>query len=522
MKFIKKTLCLLTVIVMLFTVSACNVKDNIINSISDINSKDNNPGIDEIAYRLPYTRNDSLNPYEAETESNINLATLLFDSLYTVDNSFNPVALIASDSAVNGKTLKVTIKSGLKFTDNSDITANDVVYSFKIAKKSDNYKDYLLNISEASADGESINFTLKHFCSLESANLVFPIIKADSDKASDESSETYSVLPVGSGRYYLDDSENKDEKILRVNKNRLGSYHPVYNLIGLTDVNESTSFYNLFNLSKIDCYTNNFSDGKFTNYTGIGSNKKTTNFVYLGINKNTSSLSDGNVRRAIALSINRIDLAAVSFTSFACASSVPFHPNFAGSKDCTLPTLKCDTKAAIKLLEQAGFKNVSESGIRYSDKKSLEISLLVNKSNSFKLSMARSIQQALSKVDIKVKLNELDYSNYVEAVKNGSYDMYIAEARLSNSFDLERFFTEDGGLDYGIKTKSETADKYLNFRDGKENIQTFIDSFSDSLPIIPIAFRDTLIVKSSKIKTDIVSTPADCFSNIGEWVADNG
>ncbi|MBP9989487.1 MAG: hypothetical protein KBT46_08310, partial [Ruminococcus sp.] len=508
MKKITRFISLLIVAAMLFSFSSCKVKESIISSISDINSKDNNPGIDKIAYSIPFVRTDSLDPYKAETNLNTDLSTLLYDSLYAVDNNFKPVALIAQASTLSDNVLTVTIKAGLKFSDDTILSADDVIYSFNKAKDSANYSAYLDNITDARGTKNTIMFTLKHYNQYEEGNLVFPIIKANSDVPTDRyddsgdydedeektQNETYGVVPVGSGRYYIDEAEEGDGKILRANKNRLGSYHPVYNMIGLTDVIEATSLNNLFNLSEIDFYTNDFKDGEYVNYTGIGTNRKTTNFVYLGVNDSTESLSDGDVRRAIALAINRTDLASVSFTGCAQATSTPFHTKFFALKDCTLPAIKYDSKAAVKLLEGAGFNSVSKLGIRSSESSSLELSLLVNKSNNFKVSMARSIQQALSKVEIKVNINELEYESYVEAVKEKNYDLYIGEAKLSNSFDLGRFFTEDGGLDFGIDTKSDTAKKYIDYRDGKITLQQFMDSFSDELPIIPIAFRDNLCV----------------------------
>lgn len=536
MQRMKRLTAIFLAVVILFSLSSCKMKEDIINTISDINAKDKNPGIDEVAYSIPYDRSDSLNPYEAKTDSNIELATLMYDALYGVDNEFKPIPIIAEKSSVTEKTLTVTIKSGLKFTDGTNITAVDILYSFRKAKNSDNYSTFLTNITDADGSGNSVTFNLKHFNNYEANNLVFPIIKAeqeaysdddydedeDEDNSSNKSDDKYDVIPTGSGRYFVADAENSDSKVLKVNKNRLGGYHPIYNLIGLTDVKELTSLYNLFNLSEIDFYTNSFSEGKYVNYTGSGKNKKTSNFVYIGVNSNTESLKDGDVRRAIAMAINRSDLASIAFTNCASATSTPFHSDCTLLKNCTLPTIKHDIKAAIALLEDAGFKDVSAKGIRSSEKSSLELSLLVNRSNGFKLSMARSIQQSLAKVDIKINLQELEYADYVEAVKNLEYDLYIGEAKLSYSFDFSRFFTEDGGLDYGINPECDSAKAYKDYLEGKNSLQQFIDAFSDELPIIPIAYRDTLTVKSSKITTEIVTIPTDTFYNVGEWNVKNG
>ncbi len=502
-------------IVLILSLCSCNPGESLLDSISDIQAEEETiePGIDEVGYKLPYDRTDSLNPYEAKGIVNSSLSTLLYDSLYTVDSNFNAVELMAASSSVKETTLTVVLKSNLKFTDGNPVTGRDVVFSFEKAKSSDAYSEYLNNISSAEYNGNTITFNLNHACISEAANLVFPIIEFNSD-VSEDSADL--VVPAGSGRYYIED--NGSSKILRANLNRLDGYHPKYNMIGLTAVSQSDSVQSLYGLGEIDAYVNDFSDGQFSNYSGTSNDYDMTNLVYLGVNSESESLSSGKVRRAIALLLNRCDLAKISFAGHAVETSMPVHPGYSALNGCTLPTTAYNKDSAINLLEEAGFNQVSSAGIRYSESgTTLEISLLVNKDNSFKLSLARSIQQALKKAGISVSLKEYSYSAYVSAVEEGSYSLYIGEAKLSNNFDLSRFFTDGGSLSYGIDTTTETASTYIKYRSGEATMQNFIDAFADELPIIPIAFRKGITVKSSKLAQDILSTPGDYFSNINEW-----
>lgn len=474
------------------------------------------PGIDKIGYVIPYLRSDSLNPYKAENEINQSLTTLMYDSLFQIDNSFKAVPQIAESYIQNDNKIKVKLKT-VSFTDGSPVSPEDIVYSFVLAKNSRVYKDYLLNLTDCSADSStSVVFTLANKNPYEAANLFFPIIKKNTDRDS-QSSDSYSAsMPVGSGRYtFVNDSESK---YLTVNKSRLGGYHPKYNKIGLNDISEIESTPNLFTMGEIDFYTEGFSDGTFKRYTGTATEKSTTNFTFLGINGGRTALKDGKVRRAIALLLSRQDYASVAFAGFGCAASTPFHPDFYGLKDCTLPPIKYDKNAAIALLEEAGFKEVNDySGIRYSENSSLELSLAVNKENNFRMAMARSIQQALSKAGIKVVINAMNYNEYISVIGYGGYDLYIGEARLSNSFDLSRFFNEEGSLSFGIDKDCESAVKYNQLEEGTATMQEFLDVFSDELPFIPLAYRQSMTVRSDKIKKPSKSIVSDYYYNVDEW-----
>ncbi len=500
--------------------SGCNVTDKVKDTLGEIQKTEPDPGIDEISYTLPYLRTDSLHPFDCESDTNRNISVLIYDSLIRVTNDFRAEPVIAEKCENQGKEITVSIKSGITFSDGSAITADDVVNSFALAKNSRYYSAYLKNIAEAEASGSNtVVFELKSENPYEENNLIFPIIKKDSDKDSD-SSDTYSAdLPLGSGRYSLKDENGK--KTLTVNKSRLGGYHPKYNNIGLKDVTEVASIPNLFSLGEIDFYTENFADGVYKRYTGKSEEFETTNFTYLGINANTKVLKESNVRRAVALLINRPDLASIAFAGFGVATPTPFHPSFYGLEGCTLPPIKFDKNAAIELLEEAGYDIVSEIGIRYSPEKGkLELKLLVNKDNSFKLAMARNIQQALALADIRVVLKEFGYSRYVDAVESGAYDLYIGEGKLSNSFDLSVFFSENGSLGYGIDRECASATDYRKLENGEATMQEFLDTFADDLPFIPLAYRRGLTVRNEKLNVQNKTIINDYLFNIEEWTVE--
>ena len=509
MKTAKKITVLIVCLLMILSLFGCADKE-IIPTAKKID-----PGIDEVGYSVPFLRSDTLDPYMAESELNQSLTTLLYDSLFSVDNSFKAVPQIADSYTFEDKKIEVRLKT-VSFTDGTDVTPEDVVFSFVKAKKSSVYKPYLTNLTDCSAaDGRSVVFTLEYKNPYELANIFFPIIKKGTE-VDEESSDKYSAkLPVGSGRYTL--VNNSESRYLEVNKLRLGGYHPKYNRIGLVDVSEETAVPNLFEMGQIDFYTETFSDGVFKRYTGTSSPKEMSNFTFLGINSDRKVMRDGKVRRAIALLLSRADMADVAFGGFGRATSTPFNPGFYALEGCTLPPIKYDKRAAIELLEEAGFKEISRAGIRYSENSTLELNLVVNKENSFRVAMARSIQQALSKASIKVVLREVSFASYIEYIENGYYDLYIGETGLSNSFDLSGFFNEDGALSYGISAESESAAKYNELEEGTAEMQEFLDVFADELPFIPLAYRQSMTVRSDKIGVNSKTTVSDCYYNVDEW-----
>lgn len=517
-KILSAVLCLATVIC---TLASCASSEPEVESTTQPATAPPVINYDKSGFTLAYLRTDSLNPYEVSSETNRDITGLLFDPLFNVDNEFKPVCVIAeSYTYTKSNVISVKIKSGLTFTDGTALTPDDVVYSFVLAKNSNYYSPDLKNISDGSNDGNgNVVFTLKNSNPYEVANLCFPIVKKGSDKV-DSGSSYSSTIPIGSGRYYIE--ENNNTKRLVANKTRLGSYVPIYNYISLRDITEEASVQSLFDINEVDFYTNNFSDGNYKRYSGVSTYYDTTSLVFLGINSECSALKESKVRRALSLLIDRESAAASSFSSFAIATSTPFHPSFYGIQGCSYLPVSVNTDSAIELLNDAGFKNISSTyGFRYTDDgEKLELRLLVNKENSFKLALAKSIQQALAEADIVVTIKEYSYEYYVQAVKSGSYDLYIGEVRLPESFNLNAFFGTNGGATFGIDPECKSATAYKQLLSGEKTMQDFLDAFADDLPFIPIVYRKGVAIKNSRIKTATKTIVSDHLYNINEWTAE--
>lgn len=93
--------------------------------------------IDNTTFKLSYTQSDSLNPFEAKTQNNQVLASLVFESLFDIDENYEAVTNIATGYAfTDNTTLRIDINPQLKFSDGSAIETSDVVYSINAAKDS--------------------------------------------------------------------------------------------------------------------------------------------------------------------------------------------------------------------------------------------------------------------------------------------------------------------------------------------------------------------------------------------------
>jgi len=188
--------------------SACNL------SLPDIPDNDTTtPEEAERAYlpreiNLAFNQNDSLNPFTAKTNLNLSIMPLLYDSLVRINEDYILRNNIARSITVSDNIYTIIINGGIKFSDGSDLGAEDVVYSLNRARQSGYFSRFLTNVSRVSLVNRiKLEITLNSPDVFFPYNLTVPIIKNGSSNSN---------VPIGSGRFKVDDNSENHLVFLRV------------------------------------------------------------------------------------------------------------------------------------------------------------------------------------------------------------------------------------------------------------------------------------------------------------------
>jgi peptide/nickel transport system substrate-binding protein len=104
----------------------------------------------------------------------------------------------------NYKTLTLTVRDGVTFSDGSHMTADDVAYSFQILKDHVGLNFNAIDIANASASGSTVtvNFNTSQFVTQAKVLKTFVVPKAIWSKMSDPATDTV-ANPVGTGPFTL-------------------------------------------------------------------------------------------------------------------------------------------------------------------------------------------------------------------------------------------------------------------------------------------------------------------------------
>lgn len=529
---IKKIICVVLAMLMLL-LTACS--DDNVNS-GESKPQGSAPTAASSELQLLYCANDTMNPYKTISKLNAELGLLLFDSLVKYNNEFETVYSLASKIKNEDKVCTVTLRNAY-FSDGSKVTADDVIYSYNLAKNSARFKDIYYEVESVVAiDPSSIAFTLNCFDPYFEKLLTFPIIKSGSDELKNE--DNVELIPVGSGRFVFDGKS----AVLVKNVNYFGNKGNIekINLINAPDTESMTHY---VEIGATDIYFAEMNDDSIIRMSSKKVSVNRNNLIYIGINHHYAPLKSDELRFAISAAISRTDIVRRAFYTNATAATGFFHPSFNDVSEYQSINPKSDEKISVENLEKIGYNILNDDRfLENSNGKVLELTLLVNKESSSKLLAANLIAEQLAAVGIKLTINALDKSSYFSALQNGHFQLYLGEIKLLPNMDFRSLLVSGGSAAYGMlapyspatdKTEQTTEDateetpyfdnetSYVSvlkgFYEGKNTIIDVASSLQSSMPIIPVAYRNSLLFYSGDIEDIFSPSYADIFISIDKY-----
>lgn len=457
---------------------------------------------------IGYYSSDTLNPFKTKSQTNKTVATLLYDSLFRVNENYEAVPSIASSIEIDGKKVTVSIKDGLSFSDGNAISASDVAYSFVLAKSSPLYSASLSNVASCTDSGDTLIFTLSVPDAYVAACLDFPIVEKSSGKKE---------LPTGSGRYSA--KKKNGEYVLTASENGSSEEIMEQKQITLRDISSTENQIYLLRTGALSCYYD--IDGEKSNIkTDAGVSKVTlNNLVFLGINSESEIFSNQKARQALYCLIDKDEIAASAYDSMAKSAFCVFNPNWSKCSVLKNESTAADSVSAASLFDEAGFVLQSSSGKNRltSDGSLASLKLIVNKEDERKVKAAKLIAARLEKAGFSVQSSELDFEDYEAALEENDFDLYVGEVKLSKNMDLSVFFSSAGKANFGIDLDSPLCDAYFDFKEGKIDISTFENVFKEEVCFVPLCYRVGAVYYSRALSFEGSPNESDIYANIYSW-----
>lgn len=492
-----------------------------------------------------YSAADTFNPYTAATNINRQLCRLLYEPLLKTDNSYNISYSLAQSAEVKGKECTVTLKSRY-FSDGSALTADDVVYSFNLAKKSNTEYAYKLYeaLSATVRDSKTVVIKLDRADPYFANTLDFPIIKKGSDTRTDADGVTHP--PIGCGRFKLNDSEDK----LITNEHDPGKDRMIKE-IRLINAPDSDAVGHYVEIGAADMYYSDISDGNILRMSGKKVNINLNHLIYIGANLSDEQLSLNALRQAISSGLDRKEICRDGYFNNALPANGFFNPAWEAVKSVQNINLQANKEITVENLEEIGYNKLDSAGVRTNGAgKKLKFELLVNKENRLRVTAARIIAKRLSEYGISVNVAEKSFADYTAALSSGNFQLYLAEVAITPNMDISSLITEGGSAAYGIKkpekkedgkkadekteqtgstesTSSETeqaeeqsltaAELVNGLYAGTNTLADLSSVLQTEMPVIPLCYRTGVLFYNDKIENVNNSSCSDIYFSIDSY-----
>ncbi len=475
---------------------------------------------------------DTLNPIFTKSLSVSHALQLIFEPLFTFDETMNPIGVLAESCVTSEDKYRYTIKTkqGIMWHDGTSFSSRDVLHTINLIRYNDSpLTKSLSNISSVTTvDDNTIVIGLSRPVPNFTALLSFPIVKSS---VVPDDIENY--IPVGTGPYRYDTKVTND-KIKLV---KFDSWHgetPTIGEIKLNVLKDRAAVADAFNASEIDAVASEVMDLKTNAPRGeIYTNDYiTNNLVFVGMNNSSGSLSGANTRKAVSYLIDKQDIVTTEIFSRAAVADVPVNPSAWYYPQSHKADYDNEYIAEVLALDgwirndEGLFTRQKETYPEGSDipvlvNEKLKLDIIVNDDNEERYRVANKIGDALNKFGIETEITLLSFADYTQRINDKNYLMFIGEIIMPDNMD-QHFLLNDSNnyFSYYSDAMSDIVYRMATASTSEEQknaYSEYMNVFNEEMPFVPLFFRKESVIFEKSLSGTSMPTVFNVFSNPQNW-----
>lgn len=459
---------------------------------------------------------DTLNPIATKSKSVQKIMNIVYEPLFTIDESGKVVPVLAGSytKSGNGKQITVTIKEGVKWHDGTNFTAEDVAYTLSRMRDSGGLYGKLSNrIHSFTASGKDtviINFENKE--TSPEYLLTFPVVHRSSTY-----SENADFKPVGTGSYKFI-SKGGTEIVLEPNSQwHMGEVSERKIIVKI--LKDKNAILEAFNVGEIDAITSEEVSGSTVTQksNSISKTMVSEKMVFLGFNTKSPAVSSPVVRKAINGSLDRKRIVEQDAYGRGVPAELSIDPAswFMSGENKE----KLSDNYSADLMESEGY--VIKDGAYHKDDVKLTVRLLVNADNSERTNLADSIAASLRIAGFDVVVEKTSYEEYGVKITNDDFDMFVGETEVSKNLNPAALLMD--GENYFNFDASEIHDFMSNYctitesEEIRRKIGDFRTMFYNDPPYLPLYFKTESVIYGSYVSGIVSPVTFDPYKDIEKW-----
>ncbi len=474
----------------------------------------------------------TFNPLKNEDIYVNNMLEILFEPLFELDENYRPKPILVESFTSNytDNTTTIKLKEGLKWSNGTDITSDDIIYSLEVIKNASEksmYKNMVRDVVSAKKEDE-LQVTIQYGTPkmLIGYDLLFPIISKEyySKKGVD-------LKPMGNGKYKFVDLNKSREYLLERDKSKeiSGNIEKI-NVIVIQD--SATMLYS-FEQNKTDVIISSFEDWNKYNMSKESNSYNFYNqeFEFIGMNFDRILLQDKNLRILLDMLTNEEELLSKVYLNDGGITKTPVNPkSFLYNEN--VKDYGSDINIINDIIKE-NFTTEEKNGIKklYTDinglKKEIILSLIVNEENELRIKVSEYLKKTMKKFGIEIEISKLPYSEYLERINVGNYDLFLGGYKSEANQDITPLFgVIDNGefgnvFNYKINNIEERVYAVRNAR-GEEQYKVALEQLqkliAEEIIIINTVYKKDMMLTSSTIKNNEHISYSNQFGSIDKLV----
>lgn len=488
-----------------------------------------------------------INPVINQTNNtDQDLSTLVYSSLMKYDGFGNLANDLAEEYKIgdNGKIYEVFIKKNAKWHDGRDLTIDDVIFTLKLIQDSE-YKSQLRStwqgVEIEKIDDYSIRFKIKNAYAPFLQNLTFGILPKhlwENVVPSSFPLHEMNLKPVGSGPYKFEKLKKDKNGIIK--SMEFKSFEDYYS--GKAYIGDLIFNFYLTEDTAIAAWKEkeieSLSSISPVNADLFRSNQERAETYsiplprYFAVFFNQSQnkiLADKNVRLALAQGVNKSQLMGEIINNEGRPAETMVLPGMTGYSD-SAKKYDFNPEEAKRILENAGWKDTDEDGIREKEKQILEITLTTFDWQELTRS-AQILQKQWTELGFKVNLDIKEMSKIqTEVIKPRQYQALLFGEILNIEPDPYSFWHSSQKKDPGLNLalyESRDSDKLLeegrqdmDINSRSQKYQQLSAIINEDIPAVFLYSPNFIMALDKKVKgaqTEILNTSSGRFNQINQW-----
>lgn len=168
------------------------------------------------------------------------------------------------------------------------------------------------------------------------------------------------------------------------------------------------------------------------------SDAETSRTVFLQLNMASELLQDDNIRKALALSLNKQEFTDVLLKGNGEAAKGPFSADVTFGDD-QITAVEYDKDEAKRLLKESGWEDLNQDGYVEKEGNKLTLKYVTYESRQELPLLAEYYQNELREIGIELLIETTP--NYEEVIKSGNFDLFAGTFVSAPTGDPQYFFT---------------------------------------------------------------------------------